>query len=407
MNDLQQARGPKAMDAPRVLFVDDEPNVLSAIQRQLRRDFNLILASGGAEATELAETHKDIAAIVCDMRMPGMDGVATLAEFERRSPDTIRIMLTGNADQETAISAINRGKIFRFLNKPCSEEELRRTLQDAVRQHEMVTAEKSLLNQTLTGSVRMLVDVLSLAVPEAFGRASRARQWVKPLARHLNLPNQWEIEIATMLAPIGLVALPPEVLVKVFSGRKALGSIEQEMLDRAPETARKLIAHIPRLKNISDFVYLQNRGFSGTGFPKDGPIGEEIPLGARVVKILKDLAALCPNDTPTSESIGQLVDRMKDYDPEILGAVRQLWGFGVGGTGRREKPKGERHAVSLNTLLPNDLLLSAITFKSGKLLLSPGMRVSAAQIERLRNLRALEPIVEPIEIERDRSIIAH
>jgi response regulator RpfG family c-di-GMP phosphodiesterase len=404
MTDPRTHTGPPPSNNPCILFVDDEPNVLSAIQRQLRRDFNLILANSGVEATKLAETHKDIAAIVCDMRMPGMDGVATLEAFERSSPDTVRIMLTGNADQETAISAINRGKIFRFLNKPCGEDDLRRALQDALRQHQIVTAEKNLLNQTLTGSVRMLVDVLSLSVPEAFGRAARARHWVKPLAQHLKLTNRWEIEIAAMLAPIGLVAIPPEVLEKAFAGRKALTPAEQEMLDRAPEIGRKLIAHIPRLKSVSEFVYLQDRTFAGGGFPSDGPSGNDIPMGARIIKVLKDLAARCADDTPSTEAISRLIDRKNDYDPDVLDAVRQLWGWGVGSTAAAAKPESEKRSIDLNAMLPNDLLLSPITFKSGKLLLSPGVRVTTAQIERIRNLRTLEPIREPIEIERDRGV---
>lgn len=404
MSDTLTQTGASSSGAPYVLFVDDEPNVLSAIQRQLRREFNLVLAGSGAEATKLTETQKDIAVIVCDMRMPGMDGVATLEAFERASPDTVRIMLTGNADQETAISAINRGKIFRFLNKPCSEADLRRALLDALRQHQIVTAEKTLLSQTLTGSVRMLVDVLSLSVPEAFGRAARTRQWVKPLAQHLKLANRWEIEIAAMLAPVGLVAVPPEVLEKAFAGRKPLAPAEQEMLERVPETGRKLISHIPRLKNVSEFVYLQDRNFSGTGFPSNGPSGSDIPMGARVIKVLKTLAALCADDVPSTEAISRLIDREGDFDPDVLDAVRQLWGWGVGGSKAVARPDGEKHSIGLNAILPNDLLLSPITFKSGKLLLSQGLRVTAAQIERLRNLRNIEPISEPIEISRDSSV---
>jgi len=407
MTEPLTTSGSPSSSGPRILFVDDEPNVLSAIQRQLRRDFHLIMANSGAEAAQLAEGYKDIAVIVCDMRMPGMDGISTLEAVERTSPDTVRIMLTGNADQETAISAINRGKIFRFLNKPCGETDLRRALLDALRQYQIVTAEKNLLNQTLTGSVRMLVDVLSLSVPEAFGRAARARNWVKPLAQHLKVTNTWEIEIAAMLAPIGLVAVPPEVLEKAFAGQKPLTRAEQEMLDRAPETGRKLIAHIPRLKNVSEFVYLQDRSFAGTGFPDDGPAYAEIPMGARIIKVLKDLAALCADDIPSTYAISRLIDRKNDFDPDVLDAVRQLWGWGVGGSPAAAKPQSDKRSINLDAILPNDLLLSPINFKSGKLLLSSGVRVTAAQIERLRNLRTLAPISEPIEIERDKAIALH
>ena len=382
----------------KILFVDDEQNVLSAIQRQLRRDFTVVLANGGEEALKVLDADKSIAVVVCDMRMPGMDGVETLSQFEKRSPDTVRMMLTGNADQETAIAAINRGRIFRFLNKPCPEDVLRTAIADALRQHELITAEKTLLNQTLTGSVKMLVEVLSLTAPEAFGRATRARQWVRPMAQELGISNRWEIEVATMLAPIGLVAVPTEVYEKAMTAAPTLAAAEAAMVARVPDTGRKLISHIPRLKNVAEYVYLQDRGYGGRGFPEDGPKLDAIPMGARVVKLLKDLAALSTADAPPPVAVGQLVQRSADYDPAVLDAAKRLWGTETAPAAA--KAETVKRSITLDGLLPNDLVLSAIRFKSGKLLLSEGIRVSMAQIERLRNLRTLEPITEPIDIER-------
>lgn len=388
-----------AARSEKILFIDDEKNVLAAIQRQLRRDFSLLFAGGGDEALKILEANRSIAVVVCDMRMAGMDGVATLAEFEKRSPDTVRIMLTGNADQETAIAAINRGRIFRFLNKPCAEDILRTALDDGLRQYDLVTAEKALLNQTLTGSVKMLVEVLSLVAPEAFGRATRARAWVRPITEGLGISNRWEIEVATMLAPVGLVAVPPEVAEKARLAGAALSAAEVTMLSRVPETGRKLISHIPRLKNVAEFVYLQDRGFNGRGFPDDGPKLDAIPMGARVVKLLKDLADASTGDTPSPSAVGKLLQNSGDYDPTVLDAAKKLWGS-ASAPAAIEKPEAVKKSVPLDGLLPNDLVLTAIRFKSGKLLLSEGIRVSVAQIERLRNLRALEAITEPIEIER-------
>ena len=382
----------------KILLVDDEKNVLAAMHRQLRKDFAVVVAGGGDDALKAIEADKTIAVVVCDMRMPGMDGVETLAQFEKRSPDTVRIMLTGNADQETAIAAINRGRIFRFLNKPCPEDVLRTALSDALRQHELITAEKALLNQTLTGSVKMLVEVLSLSAPDAFGRATRARAWVRPLAEALGIANRWEIEVATMLAPIGLVAVPEQVAEKARVQGASLNAAEADMLARVPETGRKLISHIPRLKNVAEFVHLQDRGFGGGGYPGDGAKGASIPLGARVVKLLKDLAAVSTGDVPPPVAIGQLMARAGDYDPDVLDAAKRLWGSAEAPAA--PKPETFKRSISLDAMRPNDLVLSAIRFKSGKLLLSEGIRVSMAQIERLRNLRSLEPITEPIDIER-------
>src|SRR5205085_9651219 len=91
------------------------------------------------------------AVVVADMRMPKMDGVELLSRLRTLTPTTVRIMLTGNADQQTAIDAVNEGHIFRFLNKPCPPETLEKTLRAALNQHHLITAEKELLELTLTG----------------------------------------------------------------------------------------------------------------------------------------------------------------------------------------------------------------------------------------------------------------
>ena len=119
----------------------------------------------------MVEQKGPYAVVVSDMRMPGMDGIQVLTSIKGRWPDTVRVMLTGNADMQTAINAINEGSIFRFLNKPCSKEAMGKTLTAALVQFRLVTAEKVLLEQTLTGAVQVLTEVLSLVNPAAFSCA--------------------------------------------------------------------------------------------------------------------------------------------------------------------------------------------------------------------------------------------
>lgn len=95
-----------------VLCVDDDPNILHAYQRALRKQFRIETALGGEEALGRVDSQVPYAVIVSDMRMPGMDGVQFLAAVRRKSPNSVRMMLTGNADQETAIRAVNEGHIF-------------------------------------------------------------------------------------------------------------------------------------------------------------------------------------------------------------------------------------------------------------------------------------------------------
>jgi len=179
----------------KVLFVDDEPNVLSGIRRQLGRQYEMDTADGGQAGLEAIAGRGPYAVVVSDMRMPGMDGAQFLALVRERSPDTVRMMLTGNSDLQTAIEAVNRGNIFRFLNKPCPPEDIARALDAGLEQFRLVCAEKELLEKTLAGSIRVLVDMLSLVNPGAFGRASRVRRYMRHMADGLGLPDPWMYEL--------------------------------------------------------------------------------------------------------------------------------------------------------------------------------------------------------------------
>jgi DNA-binding NtrC family response regulator len=146
-----------------------------------------------------AEPH-EYALIISDMRMPVMSGSVFLREARRVAPDATRILLTGHADLDTAVSAVNDAQLFRFLTKPCTSEALMRACAAGVGQHRLRTAERVLLEQTLKGSVRALADVLALASPAAFGRSRRVSQIVERFVQTLELKDSWEIEVSALLA---------------------------------------------------------------------------------------------------------------------------------------------------------------------------------------------------------------
>jgi DNA-binding NtrC family response regulator len=151
--------------AEKILLVDDDNSVLDGYRRSLCREFSLETALGGEQALQFAADNGPYAVVVSDMRMPGMDGIQLLSRIKTLAPDTIRVMLTGNADMDTAIHAINEGSIFRFLNKPCSKEVMAKTLTAALVQYRLFNSEKQLLEQTLSGSMQVLTEVLSLSTP--------------------------------------------------------------------------------------------------------------------------------------------------------------------------------------------------------------------------------------------------
>jgi diguanylate cyclase (GGDEF)-like protein len=131
----------------RVLVVDDDPRVLEGYQRALRKRFNLDVASGGQQALEMISHKGPYAAVVSDMRMPEISGLDLLLRIREQAPDTVRIMLTGNADQQTAVDAVNQGRVFRFLNKPCSPEAMAEALELALEHYHRIRKKDVLINQ--------------------------------------------------------------------------------------------------------------------------------------------------------------------------------------------------------------------------------------------------------------------
>jgi FixJ family two-component response regulator len=123
------------------------------------------------------------------MRMPEMDGIQLLVKIKTLAPDTTRIMLTGNADIDVAMHAVNEGNIFRFLSKPCEKEILTKTLAAALAQHRLLSTEKELLEETLHGSIRVLVEVLSVVDPASFGRCMRVHRYIEHITSKLAMPR--------------------------------------------------------------------------------------------------------------------------------------------------------------------------------------------------------------------------
>src|SRR4051812_1655283 len=202
----------------KILFVDDDKNLLASCERNLRKQFQVETAEGGEIGLEKIASRGPFAVVVSDMQMPGMNGIQFLSTVKDRAPDSVRIMLTGNADVEVATGVVNRGNIFRFLTKPVPPEVLSKALEDALAQYRLVTAEKELLNKTLSGSIKLLTDILSIADTVSFGRTKALRNLVAEATTKLGLSNAWEIHLAVMLAPIGYVTVPPETLVKERAG---------------------------------------------------------------------------------------------------------------------------------------------------------------------------------------------
>ncbi len=139
----------------KILFVDDDQHLLEAVARRLRKQFEIETQLGPEAGLAAIERSPDYAVIFSDMRMPGMDGVQFLARAKELQPDSIRIMLTGYPDVQTAIDAVNHGNIFRFLTKPCAPEVLVGAIEGALEQRRLLRTRVELLETRLRNTQQL------------------------------------------------------------------------------------------------------------------------------------------------------------------------------------------------------------------------------------------------------------
>ena len=366
----------------RVLCVDDEPNILQGLERQLRKHFDIETALGPERGLEAITTNGPFAAVVSDMRMPGMDGTEFLAAVKRLAPDTVRLMLTGQAELATTIAAVNRGSVFQFLTKPCPTEVLINALESAVEQHRLITAERQLLEQTLRRTISVLTEILSLTNPLAFSRAQHIRHYVRHLAVTLDLPDQWQYELAAMLSQIGCVAVPPEILAKVRGG-EPLDAGEVGVFNSQGKIASDLLTQIPRLELVADMVARQREPWSARGQQAD-----RVTVGAQLLKIAQDFddAMLRGGDVDTV--LNHMLKR-SEYNPEFVTALEQV---------EVAQDAAQIRLVSVSQLRTRMIIDANVHSKSGLLLLAKGQEVTASAILRLHNFAATVGVVEPIHV---------
>jgi len=297
----------------RILFVDDDANLLAAYHRQLRHYFFIDTAQNGQQGLQKIKDNSPFAVIVSDYRMPGMDGIRFLAEAKEKSPESVRILFTGYADLETAIGAVNEGNIFRLLTKPCPPEVLTNALEAAVKQYRLVMAERELLDKTLRGCLKVLSDVLSLLNPDALGRASRITRFACQIATEIGVSEMWQIETAAMLSQIGCIILPEDTFQKVCKGEK-LTPEDSQLYNMHVSIASDLIAKIPRMENIAKIILYQEKNYDGSGIPPDPCSGEDIPLGSRILKVCLDFDVLIGKGLSKGKALSQLRQRTGWYD---------------------------------------------------------------------------------------------
>jgi len=350
---------------PRVLVVDDVASELFLLSHRLESRCDVTCAPSGIEALEIARRDGPFDISIADMQMPEMDGAAFFEQLRHLEPDTIRILLTGETRLENAVGAINQGEVFRFLSKPSTNDELYGALDDAMVQHALVASERSLLKETLIGSVKALIDTLAVASPAAFDRAVRIAGVVDRFLDALGVTDRWEIEVAGMLSQLGAVTLPVVTLEKIHHGM-ALTEGEDRLVDRLPSIADRILCEIPRLEPIR-LILDEYR-------TPPGPV--DISFAGRVLRLAVAYETLTSTGTTPSATFSALRHRYEGPDLELLDVLARDSG---------EWFDGEVRELSRLELLPGMTLQSDIRSGDGVLVVGHGQVVTQNVLDLLGN----------------------
>jgi response regulator RpfG family c-di-GMP phosphodiesterase len=218
---------------------------------------------------------------------------------------------------QAIIDLINKGNIYRFLTKPCAQEDMITSIDSAIRMYELAAAEKELLGKTLGGSIKVLADLLALAKPQAFNKTQKIRSLAKSIYSELVIDGKWQIEIAATLSQIGCVTIPDDILKKVYKGL-TLSESENVMFTRHPSIGADMISKIPRLEKVAEIIRYQEKNYDGTGFPADDVNEELIPEGSRILKIALDYDKAVTSGVEGDKALYDMSKKTGVYDPFFL-----------------------------------------------------------------------------------------
>ncbi len=347
-----------------LLFVDDEPNILKALKRLFRSaDYNVHLAeSGAAGLAVLAETPIDL--IVSDMRMPQMDGAEFLTRAAEQWPDTVRILLTGYADLESTVAAVNKGRIYCYCSKPWEDNELKILINNAIEQKRLRDERQQLfaiinqqnaelkdlnthleekvehrteqlrlslqkidqahnaLKKQYTDSIKVFAKIIEMRPGIKSGHAKYIAENARDVAQRLGLnANQVkDVLYAGLLLQIGKMGLPDELLQQPLH---LMSSLNKKRYLQHGQEGWNLLRGIEQLTNAADLILHQYEHVDGSGEPHSLK-RHEIPLGSRILAVVRDyicfLDGHITGSTMTTDQVKSrlLLRKNSDYDPDVV-----------------------------------------------------------------------------------------
>lgn len=352
------------MQTHTVLFVDDEPNILRAIQRVLRNERMTVLTAASAEEALNILAHTEAHAVVSDQDMPGTSGVELLARVRDHHPAIVRMMLTGYTAMDVAVEAINRGEIFRLITKPWNDEELKTILRQAfdhfdlkheIRRLNQITRSQNFslqdMNKSLEAKVRERTRQLDeknhelktayiqtiRALAEAIdakdaytrGHSERVAVYAARIARKMKLetPLIERVYFAGLLHDVGKIGIPDAIIAKP----DRLNDEEYQEIKRHPEIGAKILEPVEFLRQIVPCVRHHHEWFDGSdrGYP-ERLISHAIPLPSRII-LVADTTEAMTSDRPYRKGLplNRVTSELQkfsgsQFDPVVVHAFLEL-----------------------------------------------------------------------------------
>lgn len=370
----------------KILMVDDDENLLNSFRRGLRNRFDFITSNNPKAALELIESGEKLAVIISDFKMPDMDGNKFLSIVRDITPDTSRILLTGFADINVAVDAINNGNIFRFLTKPVSINQVIRSIEDALEQFRLKTVEKDLLHNTLMGALKVLVELLTMQNENIAKQSTFYRTLAKKIANRLGEQNTWSLEIAAILSQIGYLAIPNDIINRKLLGLY-LNKEESQMFNQHPKIGRDLLNKIPRLEQVAEAVGNQFENYKKS----------VTPLADSILQVLAEFNLLTANNKTYAEAIDAIANAHSRFNPAVVEALEIEITKLEGGVLVR--------SYTLTQLPIGSILVQDLFDANGILLLPKGMEVSEIMLYKLINYNKVTKVIQPIKVSEKSPLI--
>lgn len=388
----------------KILYIDDEKELLNSFKSLMRKEnLQIHTLNESIKVNELLNSEGPFAVILSDQRMPEYDGVKVLEIVKEKFPETIRVLVTGYADHNDTIRAINTGGITSYISKPWKDEDIKLQIGNWVTQFNLKQQNNYLLSKldeenkklnellegTLKGSIKVLVDILSLYNSRSFSRSNHLRKIARNIADKLNLKNAWEIEIAILLSQIGCIGIPQEVWEKKNLGLP-LNYKEEKLYYSHPQIGKSLIENIPRLEEVADIISYQLTDDPGYDNPSIG--NNSMPVAAKLLKLLVEFDTLVSNGKPEKDAVKILKQRAK-YDRELVTALDiEVAGIYDGLTIVKKE---------MGDLKEGTVLAADIKDFAGNIVIKKGNELSKVALLHLQNYSATKKIITPILVLED------